>query len=599
MQTPYFHQFEDRLPPRSGIFSRRRAALWHVLAGIAVGLGVWYLHWRWTGSLNTDALWFSIPVAAAETLCFLGTLLFFHDIWDEDDTPPGAAPRTRADLGLADDGPIQVDIFITTCDEAPELVTPSLLAARAVSPPEGVKLSVHLLDDGDRPDFRALAGAHDARYHSRSDNRGFKAGNLRNALFASKGDIVVICDADTRVLPGILQNTLGYFRDPRVAWVQTPHWFYDIPPGRRWADWLEQRLHRRMRILAPFLIWLSGHDQVGRDPFMSDPALFFDVIQRRRNRNSASFCCGAGSIHRREALFDNALKRQAENLARLSTAAPGDRRHTAMRRLLPRMEMEPFRYHVSEDIHTSIHQHCDGWRSVYHPQVEARMLSPWSMKAWKTQQLKYAGGTFDIMLRANPLGRSGMAWRTKLHYAATFWAYLAILWVPVLMLAPVFSLFTGIAPVDAYSTEFFLHILPPLILGEAALLVGCKGHDINPGRVLAVSLLPLKWRAFWQVARGERPRFPPTPKTLILSQTLRHVRLNLLLFALMIAAGIHGIVQYAAGSPDHSLPFLVVNLFWLLWIMVGVGRVLLAARWRPADTISGAWSLYQYRGAAE
>jgi hypothetical protein len=55
----------------------------------------------------------------------------------------------------------------------------------------------------------------------------------------TSGDFIVICDADTRLLPTILEHTLGYFRDPDVAWVQTPQWFYDIPEGVALPDWLD------------------------------------------------------------------------------------------------------------------------------------------------------------------------------------------------------------------------------------------------------------------------------------------------------------------------------------------------------------------------
>lgn len=57
------------------------------------------------------------------------------------------------------------------------------------------------------------------------------------------------------------------------------------------------------RALAWVAHRISGRERVGGDPFLSDPVVFFDVIQRRRNRNGASFCYGAASFHRREAVF--------------------------------------------------------------------------------------------------------------------------------------------------------------------------------------------------------------------------------------------------------------------------------------------------------
>ena len=216
------------------------------------------------------------------------------------------------------------------------------------------------------------------------------------------------------------------------------------------------------------------------------------------------------------------------------------------------------------------------------------MLSPWSMQAWKTQQLKYAAGTYDIMLRGNPLFQRGMPWRTKLHYAATFWSYLMVLWVPILLMAPALSLVTGIAPIETYSVEFFLHILPLLIVNEVAMLVACKGYDVNAGRTLAICLLPLRIKALCQVVLGHRPGFPPTPKHPIFTKEFRHILPSAMLVLAMVGAGCWGSTQYAIGAENYTVPFLVVNLFWLTWNILSVGRVLVAAYWRPGKAYQNA-----------
>ncbi|RMH41256.1 MAG: cellulose synthase, partial [Alphaproteobacteria bacterium] len=132
MDARYFKRFEHRMPAAPATFSRRRQVVWQFLASVTIGLGIWYLHWRWTATLNPDAPVFSLLVVTAETGMFIGTLLFFHDIWRQDDTPRRPPPRTRADAGLDGDGPILVDIFITTYDEDAAIVEPSIIDALAV-----------------------------------------------------------------------------------------------------------------------------------------------------------------------------------------------------------------------------------------------------------------------------------------------------------------------------------------------------------------------------------------------------------------------------------------------------------------------------------
>jgi cellulose synthase (UDP-forming) len=253
--------------------------------------------------------------------------------------------------------------------------------------------------------------------------------------------------------------------------------------------------------------------------------------------------------------------------------------------------MQPFRFHVSEDLLTSVQLHGEagqGWKSVYHPGIECRMLSPWSLDAVMVQRLKYAGGTFDILLRHAPLFRRGMSLPARLHYAATFWSYLSVLWAPVLLFAPAVALVTGLSPVAAHSGEYFLRLLPPLIAGELAMILACKGHDFHLGRAMALTLLPVHARALWSVLRGQRPRFPPTPKTPVLSPGLRHVMPNLAIIAVLLAAICVGLTGLALGRPGHDAPLVVANCFWAVWSIWAVARILPAVVWRPEPALAAA-----------
>ncbi|MEO0485187.1 MAG: glycosyltransferase [Pseudomonadota bacterium] len=576
----YFRAFDHVRPPVLAPMTERRRLIWQLAAAFTLGLGAWYLHWRWTASLNPDALLFSAAVAGAETLAFLGTLLFFYDIWEEGDTPRAAPPRLPAEAALPPGAVLSVDVMVTTYDEDVAVLEATLEdAARLVVPP-GWTVRTHVLDDGNRPLIEALARRFDVGYITRAGNRGFKAGNLRNALTLTDGEFVVICDADTRLFPTFLDHTLGYFRDPSVAWVQTPHWFYDIPEGEP-----------RRGLMGRAIGWLTGDTRSGRDPYLSGSMMFFDVIQRRRNRHGASFCCGAASIHRREPLFLDALDQHRGDRGRQAFGA-------GLRRFAARMQpLQPFRFHVSEDIYTSILLHGDGgkdagarWRSVYHPQVESKMLSPWSMEAWSAQKLKYAGGTLDLMLRVAPTALPKMPWKVALHYAATFWSYVSCLVLVVLLAAPVITLFTGLSPVATYSVTFFLHLLPVLLANELAFTLGAKGQDGHQGRVQSVATLPITLRAFWLVLRGKRVRFAPTPKIPLFSASLRFVWPQLLILAVMAVALGYGVAQHVLGSEAHSVPLLIVNAFWIAWCGSAFLRVVLAALWAPKGAQTSATS---------
>lgn len=538
----YYTPFEHVRPPEMRAISPLRQGLWQMAAGATIGLSLWYLYWRWTVSLNPDALWFSVAVAVAETLCFVGTLLFYFDIWRE------PAPRRIQTPDPQKAGGHHVDIFITTYDEAPQIVEDSLIDAKNVRIPKGFTAQVHILDDGKRVQLAQLAQRYGAVYHTRADNHGFKAGNLKNAMLHTDGEFMVIADADTRLFPTFLEHTLGYFHDPKTAWVQTPHWFYDIPQNEGykglWRKWL-----------------------FPKDPFMSDPLLFFDVIQRRRDRNGASFCCGAASIHRRSAVCKAALNESAAELCVSHLAA----------------EVQPFKFHVSEDLYSSItlHGEKNGWRSVYHPQVEAKMLSPWSLDAWIAQKLKYASGTMDIFINHVAPWKLGLPWRTRLHYFATFMSYINTLPILILLMSPVITLFWGRAPIAAYSFDFFAHLLPVLIMSEIATVIACKSYDTASARTLSIAGSPYVLRAFLHVLKGGRIGFKPTSKTVKSSHEWHFVAWQITICALLLSALGYGILQYIAGDHRYGAGLMVVNAFWILWSTAMFFSVIRLAVWTP------------------
>jgi cellulose synthase (UDP-forming) len=111
--------------------------------------------------------------------------------------------------------------------------------------------------------------------------RHAKAGNLNNALLQTQGELILILDADQVPQPTILDRTLGYFRDPRMAFVQTPQPFYNIPPG---------------------------------DPFGSAAPLFYGPIQQGKDGWNAAFFCGSNAVLRREALMQVGIARYVVEL---------------------------------------------------------------------------------------------------------------------------------------------------------------------------------------------------------------------------------------------------------------------------------------------
>ncbi|MHC5559713.1 glycosyltransferase family 2 protein [Kocuria sp. U4B] len=232
-----------------------------LVALLTVLLGVNYVAWRWLESLNWSAWWIAVPLVLAETYSLIGVTLFGLTVWRPERRGPAGPPPAGA----------TVDVFVTAYDEPPELVLRTALAAQAIRYPH----NTWILDDGARPELEALAAEHGLGYLTRSADwadrpRHAKAGNLNNALMMTQGEFLLILDADQVPEPEILDRTLGWFNDRKVALVQTPQWFVNVPES---------------------------------DPLGSQAPLFHGPLQQGKDGWNAAFFCGSNAILRREALM--------------------------------------------------------------------------------------------------------------------------------------------------------------------------------------------------------------------------------------------------------------------------------------------------------
>jgi cellulose synthase (UDP-forming) len=248
-------------------------------------------------------------------------------------------------------------------------------------------------------------------------------------------------------------------------------------------------------------------------------------------------------------------------------------------------ELTPYKFHVSEDIYTSILLHEDRprtWKSVYHPLAETRMLSPQDLLTVTVQRFKYAGGTLDISFNDNPLIRSGLRWPQRLMYGATMWSYLAVVWNLVFLAAPIVYLFTGIAPVSAYSWDFYKHSFPFLIANELAFMVGLWGMLAWQGQCLYLALFPVNFKALLTVLRGKKISFPVTPKLRQAGVFYGLIKWQVGYMALAVAALIYGGARLWTGASDNRSGWLI-NVFWGVNNVLAMSGIVRSAFWKPEN----------------
>jgi cellulose synthase (UDP-forming) len=369
-----------------------------------------YLYYRTNYTLNFDD-WingiFCLLLFVAE-LYAIGTLIlaYFQTIKIRD--------RKPVDLSLypQDQWP-KVDIYIPTYNEDVEIVRKTTLCALAIEYPADKK-QVYVLDDGRaekykarREELRQMCEELGATMLIRDNNDHAKAGNINTAFKCTGGDLVLILDCDHMPVRQFLMHTVGFFFNPQVAFVQTPHWFYNPDP-------FERNLLTRGKI------------PVGNE-------LFYKVLQKGNDFWNAAFFCGSAAVIRKE---------YALQVGGIATET------------------------VTEDCHTAFRLHSLGYESIYYDKIMVAGLAPEKFSAYVGQQVRWARGMAQILRIENPLINPKLHLTIPqriCYFSATSHFFYGF---PRLMYAiapPLFLLF-GINSVKGLGLETLFYALPHIIL---------------------------------------------------------------------------------------------------------------------------------------
>ena len=588
MKEFYFSKFENRKPYTAIQNNEYRTLLFQFTAILTVFFGVSYLIWRWRFSLNQDALWFAIPLALAETLSFIGTILAIINFWsykDPEKKPPVHFLSEIENLYGRTDRAIRIDIFIATYNEDVELVRYSIRDAKKIIYPfSDVQIKIYVLDDGRRDgrdtskqNMKQVALEENINYLTREHNSGYKAGNLKNALEQTNGDLFVIFDADTRPFPEFLKNTIGYFRNKKVAWVQTPQWFYDTTEPEKLSARINSGLKIQNSKIKETINFLFGKININEDIFGNDPRLFYDVILRKRNYYNAAFCCGAGSLHRREAVLNLALKDFADQTIKKNSIEK--------KISLLKNELTPFKYHASEDIYTSIMLHADKenkWESIQHPDIECKMLSTQDLDSWVKQHQRYAEGSLDIAFTDNPLFKKGLSLCQRICYFNTIWSYFSPLWIIIFLISPIIFFYTLALPMQAYNFDFFKHFLIFQILNTIAFTLGCWGIETKRGEQYYIAGFWYMLKSLVAVIKRKKIKFNVTPKEKNNASHLKHIAPHIVIIGLGFLGISYNIILLANNKHVNVAGF-AANTFWFLFNAVSLSIMIRAALWKPLD----------------
>lgn len=336
-----------------------------------------------------DALPYAM-VIGAEVILITHALLAMWTILAGAKSPRDHAYyAAKAELlaGENDDTPLLIDgreasvaVFITCYGEPLDVIRRTALGARRLKG----RHSTWILDDGRSDEVRALAAELGVGYLRRLSSNGAKAGNVNHALSQVKTDYFCIFDADFVPKSEFLVETMPFFADANVAFVQTPQSYGN---------------------LKGFVTRGAGYMQT----------VFYRFVQPGRNHFNAAFCVGTNVVFRRAAIDD---------VGGIYTDSK------------------------SEDVWTSLMLHERGWRSIYIPDVLAVGDAPETIEAYTKQQLRWATGGFEIMFNRNPLRpKLRLTLDQRLMYFVTSTHYLTGIAPGLLLMVPALEVFFDLRPV--------------------------------------------------------------------------------------------------------------------------------------------------------
>ena len=190
---------------------------------------------------------------------------------------------------IADEDYPDVDIFISTYNEPPELLRKTIIGCKYMEYPDKNKVHIYLCDDHRRPEMRKLAEELGVHYFDRPDNEGAKAGNLNKALERTHSPYVVTFDADMIPQRKFLLKTIPYFIDADrineslpeekrrpLGFIQTPQSFYT-------PDVFQHNLYAEMKV-------------------PNEQDYFYGVIEAAKTSTNSVIYGGSNTIISRKAL---------------------------------------------------------------------------------------------------------------------------------------------------------------------------------------------------------------------------------------------------------------------------------------------------------
>lgn len=358
-----------------------------------------YMYWRVTDTVGFENLLdavFGFGLVLAELYAFAVLLIgYFQTAW----------PLQRKPVPMPADTSLwpSVDVFVPTYNEPLEVVKQTVFSAMGLDWPVE-RLRVYVLDDGRRDEFRDFCAELGVGYITRDNNAHAKAGNINEALKVTQGEYVAIFDCDHIPTRSFLQICMGwFFKDPKLAMMQTPHVFFSPDPFEKNLDTFHA--------------------------MPNEGELFYGIVQDGNDLWNASFFCGSCAIIKRAPLLE-----------------------------VGGIAVET----VTEDAHTALKLNRLGYNTAYLEIPQAAGLATESLSGHVGQRIRWARGMAQICRIDNPMLGPGLQFGQRLCYLNAMLHFFYGLPRLVFLTAPLAYLLFGAHVFQATALMISAYALPHL-----------------------------------------------------------------------------------------------------------------------------------------
>ena len=480
-----------------------------------------YIFWRATETLSFNS----------EVEAILGIGLFIAEVYVWAILILGylqtSWPLKRTIEPMPDDTSLwpTVDIYVPSYNESLDVVRDTVLAAQCIDYPRD-KIKIYLLDDGKRSEFAVFAADAGVGYITRDDNRHAKAGNLNHAMRITKGELITVFDCDHVATRAFLQATVAPFlKDPKLALLQTPHYFYSPDPFER-------------------------NLKAARD-IPNEGALFYGPVQQGNDNWNATFFCGSCAVIRRSAL---------EEIGGFATET------------------------VTEDAHTALKMQRLGWKSAFLALPLAAGLATERLGLHIVQRTRWARGMTQIFRVDNPLLGRGLKWQQRLCYLNAMLHFQFGLPRVIFLTAPLAYLLFNLNIIHSSASLIFAYVLPHLVM---SLYVNSRMNGRFRatfwGEIYeTVMAFHLVIPTFLTMISPKHGKFNVTDKGGLLDVgffDFNIVRPHVICAALLLIGVVSGIVRAVAHDYFGVDPYVIaLNVGWALFSLIILMAAIAVAR---------------------